>query len=162
MSHDSDVADGSAATDRGSMYIGKHDDERGLAIWRFVGSVTPQEWQQHIADIDRVARWQLPDRPSVILEIIGFTPNAAQRAEIAQHTATPKYRPYLAFVSTNALLRGALQAIAWMQTKKHYEEAFFSNTDAAIRWLEERRGSPLEALLTLRAAVDRAARSASL
>jgi hypothetical protein len=162
MPHDGGVVQASAATDRGSMYIGKHDDERGLAIWRFVGSVTPQEWKQHIADIDRVARWQLPDRPSVILEIIGFTPNAGQRAELAEHSATPTYRPYLAFVSTNALLRGTLQAIAWKQAKKHYEEAFFSNTDAAIRWLEEQRGSRLEALLTLRSAVDRAARSASL
>jgi len=144
------------------MYIGKHDDERGLAIWRFVGSVSPEEWRQHIADIDRVAQWNLDTRPSVLLEIIGFTPNAAQRAEIAEHSAAPGYCPYLAFVSTNALLRGALQSIRWMQAKKHYEEAFFSNTDAGIRWLEEKRGSSLDALRTLRSTVDRAARSASL
>lgn len=144
------------------MYVGGHDEGRALAVWRFVGSVDAHEWEQHLADIDRVASWKLVERPSVLLEIVGFTPSAKQRAAIAEHSASPGYRPFLALVSTNAVMRGVLQAILWMQGKKHYDEEYFSNTEAAIQWLEERRGAPLDPLRTLRTTVDRAARSASL
>lgn len=128
------------------MYAAQHDLQHAVAVWRMSGPLSAAEWAQHCGDMERMARWPSAPRPAVLLEVSGFVPTARQRAELAELSARPGYRPYVAMVTSNALLRGALQAIHWLQRRAAYEMEITGDLESALRWLEHRRGEPLPVL----------------
>ncbi|MFO0685664.1 MAG: hypothetical protein U0234_26620 [Sandaracinus sp.] len=128
------------------MYSAEHDSEHAVALWRIAGPLSADEWARHRRDMARIASWPATPRPAVILMVRDFAPTARQRAELADLSAHPGYRPYLVLVSSNALLRGALQAIRWLQRRTAYEMEIVADLETATAWLERRRGEPLPAL----------------
>lgn len=131
----------------GVMYAAEHDPQHAVAVWRMAGPISDAEWAEHRRDMMRIATWPATPRPAVLLEVRDFAPTARQRADLAELSARPGYQPLLVLVSSNALLRGALQAIHWLQRKSvTYEMEVTADVEGALRWLEHRRGEPLSSL----------------
>jgi hypothetical protein len=115
----------------------------------FGGDVSPEEWGKHLADVDALNTWRGKIRPAVVLLMLGGAgmPNALIRQKLATLTSKPEYNPYLAIVTSNPLIRGALSALRWLQSAPpNYEADTFARTEQAIGWLEQRRGEPLPEL----------------
>jgi hypothetical protein len=78
-----------------------------------------------------------------------FVPNATQRRDIAERSKDPDYKPNLAVISCNPLVRGAMRAFSWFQSRQPYRIAAFPDVDGALRWLEDDRGEKLPELFEL-------------
>ncbi len=135
------------------MYGCSTDVQRGLAVWCFGSEkVSQQAWDQHCKDVRALCDWtHLTSRPCVLIYVLGgmFVPNAQQRQQIAQLSSHPDYRPNLAVVSGNPLIRGVIQVFTWLQQSQPYRIAPFDDVGSALRWLEADRGQPLPELLHL-------------
>ena len=135
------------------MYVHRHDANDALAIWVFQNS-TPEEWDEHFAHLRDVATWsnKTGRRGATMLVARDFSrPDSKRRAELARLTEAMGYDPYVAFVSPSAALRTVLTMFGWVQKAPRYEMDFFGSSDAALRWLEKKRGaslSKLQAMLT--------------
>lgn len=138
------------------MYVSTQLPAIAAAVWMMRGPLELREWQRHLADMLVIRSPAPAPRPVVLLDVEGFVPSAVQRAQLAEHSRHPDYRPHLAFVTQSSLARSALRAIHWLQSEQPYETGFFAHRDEAIAWLEEKRGAPLT---ELRAAHDRLIRA---
>lgn len=138
------------------MYVSTQLPAVAAAVWMMRGPIELPEWQRHLADMLAIRTPTPAPRPAVLLDVEGFVPTAVQRAQLAEHSRHPDYRPYLAFVTQSGLARSALRAIHWLQSEQHYDTGFFASRDEAIAWLEAKRGEPLT---ELRAAHDRLLRA---
>lgn len=135
------------------MYGCSIDAQRGLAVWCFGSDkVSPKEWERHCSDVKALREWtHLTSRPCVLIHTLGglFVPNAQQRQQIAELSSHPDYRPNLAVVSSNPLIRGVIQVFTWLQNAQPYRIAAFDDVGSALFWLEEDRGEPLPEMLRL-------------
>ena len=140
------------------MYACRTNPKRGLAVWCWGEAVaSAEDWQRHLADIQEVGTWtHLISRPCVILHLMGgrFVPNATQRRDIARLSGAPDYRPNIAIVSRNPVIRTVIRMFAWQQGAQAYRVRAHTEVDEAIAWLEEDRGDPLPELRTLLAAAE--------
>lgn len=125
------------------MYWADHDAAHAVAYWHVAGPLSPCQWAEHLADMSRVATWAEGPRPAVLMHVVDFAPTAKQRAELAQRSGQPTYRPYLALVTSNAFLRGALQAIQWLSPRQAYEVRCVPDVPTGLAWLEASRREPL-------------------
>ncbi len=127
------------------MYLHRHDERAGLALWLFQGA-RDEDWEAHFAHLRQIAEWPKPGgrRVAAILVTKDFDrPDAKRRAELARLTDMPGYDPYVAFVSPNVAVRAMLTMFSWVQKAPRYEMDFFSSTQQALSWLEIKRGSKL-------------------
>ncbi|HEX6241631.1 MAG TPA: hypothetical protein VFZ61_12075 [Polyangiales bacterium] len=134
-------------------YAARSDGQARLAVWCIRGAVSATEWAAHLRDMEQVRRWGTSGpRPCVLLQLLdnSFVPNAAQRRDIAEHSAGVDYRPNLAVVTTNPVVRGVIQALGWLQTQQRsYQLHPFATAGDAMAWLEKERGHTLPALRAL-------------
>jgi len=127
------------------MYVHRHDANEALAIWVFQQS-TPEEWDRHFEHLREVATWSNKSgrRGAAMLVARDFSrPDSKRRAELARLTEAAGYDPFVAFVSPSAALRAVLTMFGWVQKAPRYEMDFFGTSDAALRWLEKKRGGSL-------------------
>jgi hypothetical protein len=130
------------------MYTMAEDRDEGLVVWSFNGVLSQDEWKAHFDDIRALKSWSptLSKRVAVILVLDDTDrPTPLQRQTIADLTDSPSYNPYLALVSGNPLVRGALTAIRWLRPNPYYEESTHASVQSALRWLEGKRGASLSA-----------------
>ena len=133
------------------MYVSATDERNGLAVW-YPSQPTPTEWEKHFEDVEKIVGWsrKLGYRPGVILLANDFArPDAKNRMRLAEITGKPDYDPYLAFVSSNAMLRGLLTMLSWMHAKPSYDIEYLPDEDAGCTWIERRRPGVTPALRTL-------------
>src|SRR5687768_14927693 len=133
------------------MYVSAIDEKQGLAVW-YPSNPDAEDWKLHLADVERLCGWskQLGMRPAVILLANEFErPDAKMRAKLAEITGRSNYDPYIAFVSSNVMLRGLLTMLGWMHAKPSYEISYLATEDEAVRWLERSRGESLPNLRPL-------------
>ncbi|MET0285852.1 MAG: hypothetical protein ABW352_15330 [Polyangiales bacterium] len=137
-------------------YAARSDPERGIATWCWLGpTVTAAEWDRHVADVLAVRTWPHPERrPAVLIHLIDsrFVPNARQRTQLATITDHPMYRANVAVVTRNPVIRGVMQAMAWLRPGNNYQLRAFKGLTHAVAWLETERGKPLELVELLREA----------
>ncbi|WP_157069192.1 hypothetical protein [Sandaracinus amylolyticus] len=127
------------------------DERLGLAVW-YPSRPTAAEWDQHLKDVEDVIGWskKLGARPAIMLLANDFErPDARTRARLTELTGAPDYDPHVAFVNSNAMLRGVLTVFSWMHRSPNYEMGFLADEDAGVAWLEERRKASLPMLRTL-------------
>jgi hypothetical protein len=145
------------------MYISAVDERNGLAVW-LPSDPTAAEWEEHFADVEKIVGWskKLGFRPGVVLLANAFArPDARNRKRLAEITGRPDYDPYLAFVSSNAMLRGLLTMLGWMHAKPSYEIDYLADEASGCAWIESRRPGTTPALRSLIAGVRiRAGRAA--
>lgn len=143
--------DSSRASTAGGGYQARHDDVECTALWDLRGSaMSDREWTRHFADMSEIATWSAKRslRPAVILFISDrwASPDAEQRAKLAQASGAPTYDPYLAIVTRNVVARGVLRVLNWLTERPSYEAQVFADEQEALAWLEAKRGLRLVAL----------------
>lgn len=132
------------------MYRSRLDPKLGIAIMSWKSAPDDEaEWQAHIDDVMAVRAWtHLSSPPCVIVELLdsSFLPDARRRKDIVSATDHPDFRPQLAVVSTNPMIRGVLRALTWLRVGKDYPMLAFRTANAAIAWHEQLRGQPIPEL----------------
>jgi hypothetical protein len=139
----------------GLMYASAVDEKSSVMVW-YPSDPTPAEWDAHFADVETCIGWSRRTgvRPAVLLLANEFArPDAKLRMRLAAITGHVDYDPYIAFVNSNAMLRGLLTVLGWMHTKPSYEIEYLASEEAGIAWLEQKRGMPLPQLRQLVAEV---------
>jgi hypothetical protein len=133
------------------MYFSAVDERNGLAVW-WPSEPTAGEWEHHFADVEKIVGWskKLGFRPGVLLLANEFArPDARNRKRLAEITGRPDYDPYLAFVSSNVMLRGLLTMLGWMHAKPSYDIDYLPDEDSGCAWIESRRPGTTPALRIL-------------
>jgi hypothetical protein len=137
------------------MYSQYEDRIEGSVIWIVRGRMSDEELDRHCRDIADMIAWrrELSERVAILLFFEGEPPSALQRKRLAAAIASPHYDPYLAIVSSGVVVRGVLTALRWMRGQSSYEESTHAEKDAALAWLEEKRGRGLAGLRAMVAAL---------
>jgi hypothetical protein len=119
------------------------DLPEALIVWVFSGPVNSDaDFEKYLASIRRLdAACKGRDLPAGILvaEPGNPPPNAAWRLRMAEETRRLESRPLFALVSRSLLIRGVVTAINWIRPPA-YDFAAFDAFDAAVAWIESRRG----------------------
>lgn len=137
------------------MYDDVLDEAEAVYVCRFRagrGSNVDSDYGAHIAGLSSaVQRTEShPDRLLVvIIQDPGYpAPNAGWRKKIAQMTGADNFKPIVAFVTANPVIRGVLTAIAWI-SKPKYEQKIHARLSEALDWLEGKRGRSVSRLREL-------------
>ncbi len=138
-----------------AMYDDVLDEAEAVYVCRFRagrGSNVDSDYGAHIAGLSSaVQRTEShPDRLLVvIIQDPGYpAPNAGWRKKIAQMTGADNFKPIVAFVTANPVIRGVLTAIAWI-SKPKYEQKIHARLSEALDWLEGKRGRSVSRLREL-------------
>jgi hypothetical protein len=119
------------------------DLPEALCVWVFSGPVNSDaDFERYLASIKRLDEsCKGREFPAGILvsDAGNPPPNAAWRRRIAEETRRFTSRPLFALVSTSVIVRGVVTAINWIRPPS-YDFASFDTFDAAVAWVESRRG----------------------
>ena len=123
------------------MYESRYDPESATILFYFEGAVADADWDRHVGELRSFWR-EASIRPKPIATMILVEGDAARpspkiRAAIAD--ATAPYTGYAACVTKSVIIRGVVTALNWLRPPKHTVQTF-EDTEAAFRWLDERRG----------------------
>lgn len=135
------------------MYHSELDERRRLLVCRLIASSNDElDFQTHLDRMLAACRATAGSHQRVaILAIFDRhhgLPSAATRRRIAEVTSLPEFRPHLAIVTENAMVRGVLTALSWLR-RPRYESKLVATPEEAIAWLEMMRGEALPELFEM-------------
>jgi len=77
-------------------------------------------------------------------------PDARQRRRLADFQSRLRaQQTYIALVTKSPVVRGVITAIQWISRPANVETDAYGTLDAAVRWLEHRRGGDMSVVPTL-------------
>jgi hypothetical protein len=123
---------------------GAFDLPEAICVWVSTGPVnTDADFERYLAAIksfDAACRGRRLPAGILVIDPGNPPPNATWRRRIAEETKDLVSNPLFAMVTTSILQRGAITAINWIRPPP-YEISVFETFEAALRWVEERRGA---------------------